>query len=251
MVQLNLAMGRNCYRYVFVLSHMRSGSTLVSHILASHQDFAGAGETHITYSAPEDLPKLILRTCELLRKLRLPGTYVVDQINHPYVTDDVLSSPLIYKCIILIREPEATLKSLMAMFKWKEATALECYLGRLAQISHYGRILGDRAIFVEYDDLVDYTDETLSALTCFFEVGTPFSANYATHAATSKVGDRSSNISVGRIVRTRSHESKIGAEIVRAAFSAFSRCRQELLSAGVRSQRSDSLIRPSTSTNIS
>ena len=56
------------YRYVFILAHMRSGSTLLAHLLASHPDFVGAGETKVCYRTPADLPQLILKTCELLHK---------------------------------------------------------------------------------------------------------------------------------------------------------------------------------------
>src|ERR1700731_2228397 len=88
------------YRFIFILGHMRSGSTLLSHILASHLDIVGAGEAHITYQTPADLPQLVLRTCEFLRRPVLRETYIVDQINPPYVTDDVLRSSQIYRCII-------------------------------------------------------------------------------------------------------------------------------------------------------
>ena len=238
--QWNAAWYGREYKYVFLLGHMRSGSTLLSHILASHCDFVGAGETHLNYHAPTDLPNLIPRTCQLLRKIRLPGTYIVDQINHPCVSDDVLRSPSLHKCIILLREPKATLKSLIATFTWEPATALECYVGRLAQISNYGRILGDRAMLVEYEDLVDRTHETLLGLTQFFGLSAPFLANYATHTATGKVGDPSNNIATGRIMRTRAHEIEIDGATLAAASRAFVKCRRQLVSAGVRVRMFDS-----------
>ncbi len=233
MVRLSVALHRRHYRYIFILSHMRSGSTLLSHILASHEDFVGAGETHVNYRSPADLPRLVLRTCELLHKLQLDGTHIVDQINHPYVTDEVLLSSLIYKCVILIRSPESSLKSLSALFGWQESTVLETYVGRLAQISHYGQVLRGRAIVVEYDDLVDRTEETLAALSRFLDVDPPFTANYMTHKATGKMGDPSKNISSGRILRTQGHEATLGAEIMSEASLAHRKCRHELLSAGV------------------
>ena len=121
------------YRFIFILGHMRSGSTLLSHILASHLDIVGAGEAHITYQTPADLPQLVLRTCEFLRRPVLRETYIVDQINPPYVTDDVLRSSQIYRCIILIRDPEATIKSTMKMLKCEEQEALDVYIRRLRE----------------------------------------------------------------------------------------------------------------------
>jgi hypothetical protein len=222
------------YRYVFILGHMRSGSTVLSHILTSHPDFVGAGETHTKYETLADLPKLIPKTCELLRKIELGNTnYIVDQINHPYVIHQVLSSPTIYKCIIIIRAPEAALKSLMALFGWNEKRALECYVGRLAQISQYGWNLRERAMLVEYDDLVERTEDTLGALTRFLAVDPPFKSDYSKSKVTWKMGDPSKNIFSGRIIRTKGHDKSISTQAMTQAANAFCQCRQELLSAGV------------------
>jgi LPS sulfotransferase NodH len=40
------------YEFVHILSHMRSGSTLLAHLLASHPEIIGYGETHIRYRSP-------------------------------------------------------------------------------------------------------------------------------------------------------------------------------------------------------
>ena len=66
--RLSLLLNRHKYRYIFILGHMRSGSSLLAHILADNAEVAGAGESHITYQTPRDLPKLILRTCEVLHR---------------------------------------------------------------------------------------------------------------------------------------------------------------------------------------
>jgi hypothetical protein len=233
-VQWNLALRRSDYRYVFVLAHMRSGSTLLSHILTSHHDFAGAGETHTIYRTPADLPNLVVTTCEILHKLQLSGTYVVDQINHDeFLTDEILSSPQIHRCIILIRTPEATLKSMMNLFGMQDRVALGYYVERLETLVRYSSHLRERALLVEYDDLVDRTQETLAALTQFFAVDPPFTNKYVKSKVTGKVGDPSQNILSGRIIRTQDHKESISAEVAEEAILAFRNCRRELLSAGV------------------
>jgi hypothetical protein len=234
--RLNLMFSRREYRYVFILGHMRSGSTLLAHILASHQDFVGAGETHISYRTPADLPTLVLKTCELLHRPALQETHIVDQINHPYVTDDVLRSKRVYKCVILLREPEATLKSMMNLAIWQEKQALEIYINRLEALTHYGLLLGERALLVEYDALVDHTEQALAALTSFFGLESPLMPNYATNRMTRRVsgyGDPSNNITIGRIVRTPNHELTISRETVTAATRAFFKCRGELQAATI------------------
>ena len=132
-----LVLSKREYRYVFILGHVRSGSTLLAHILANHPNFVRAGESHISYQTADDLPKLVLQTCISLHRPILRETYVVEQINHPYVTNEVLLSGRVYKCIILIREPEATLKSIMKLLKCQEREALDVYISRL-------EALGDR-----------------------------------------------------------------------------------------------------------
>jgi hypothetical protein len=231
--RLNLALRSNEYRYIFILGHMRSGSTLLAHVLGSHPDVVSAGEMHISYVTPDDLPKLVLKTSESLFRPILRESYIVDQINHGYVTNEVLLSPRLYKCVLLIRSPEATLKSMMHLAEWHEKQALEVYVKRLRELTQYGLTLRDRASVVEYDHLVDRSDETLAALSRFLVLGPPLKSNYQTHRMTGRVagyGDPSANIRLGRIVRTQRHETTISEETLSAAERAFHECREQLRS---------------------
>jgi hypothetical protein len=217
---------------------MRSGSSLLAHILANHPDVVGSGETHISYQMPADLPKLIIRTSEFLHRPVLHETYIVDQINHNYVADEVLLSRQIYKSIILIREPAAALKSTMHLLKCQEHQALEVYKKRLDELTHYGLLLKERALLVEYDDLVDCTEQALDAITRFLGLGSPLTPTYTTHRMTGRVkgyGDPSNNIKTGHIIRTRGHEIAISQDTLVAATDAFRRCREELHTAEVQS----------------
>jgi hypothetical protein len=234
-IQISAALNGEKYRYVFVLSHMRSGSTLLSHILGSHPKFVSAGESHFIHSAPADLQKLVVETCRRLHRVYLRPIYVVDQINWPNVTEETLRSPLIYKCIILIRKPDGALKSMINSIGMTEKGAFDYYIERLKALVEYGQILKERALLVVYDDLVDQTDGTLTALTDFFEVSPPFDPNYKTLRITGKGwGDVSNNILAGRVIRTQFHNVDIDAEALTLASAAFRNCRQQLLYAGVR-----------------
>lgn len=232
-----LTLSRREYRYVYVLGHMRSGSTLLAHILANHSDFAGAGEMHISYRTAADLKCLVLKTCEFLHRPILRKKYIIDQINHDYLTNEVLNSEKLHKCIILLRKPEATLKSMMKLSVWQEKDALEYYVKRLQTLTRYGLLLRERAMLVEYDDLIDHTDQTLSALTRFLGLDTPLTPNYATHRMTGRVagyGDPSSNIKTGRIIRTPNYQLKISEDTLTAATRVFHKCRVQLQAATAR-----------------
>jgi hypothetical protein len=226
---------------------MRSGSTLLAHILASHPEIAGAGETHIVYNTPSDLPKLVLRTCELLHRPILREQYMVDQINHPYVTDDVLLSNRLHRCVILIREPAATLKSTMKLLACDEKEALTQYASRLAALTRYGMRLKQRAMLLQYDDLVDRSAETLTVLTAFLGLHSPLTPNYATHRMTARVegfGDPSSNIKAGRVIRTQGHtDVTLSDEILVTARAAWKDCQAQLQSTVALAARNEVLLR--------
>jgi hypothetical protein len=233
-----LILRRREYRYVFILGHMRSGSSLLAHILANHRDFAGAGESHISYRTPTDLSKLVLYTCDSLHKPILQNTYIVDQINHPYVTDNVLLSERVFKGIILLRQPEATLQSMIKLFKCEETEALNLYVSRLAALTRYASLLRERAFLVEYDDLVDQTDRTLAALTNFLGLASPLRPTYTAHRMTARegYGDSSHNIKTGHIIRTPTHEIPLTESILTAATRAFAQCREQLQTTTLQAQ---------------
>ena len=78
---------RKPYRYLHLLSHPRSGSTLLSHILMSHPDIAGIGEAWLTYSRSEDLKKLPIVLAMHFRPFPLldQERYAFDKIVHNHL----------------------------------------------------------------------------------------------------------------------------------------------------------------------
>jgi len=124
---------------------------------------------------------------------------------------------------------------MMNLFGWDEKTALESYVARMNTLATYGMVLERRGLLVEYDDLLDRTKQTLARLTEFIGVEQTFTSSYATNSATGRFGDPSSNIASGRILRTKPHKIKIGAETLVEALASFENCRQQLLTAGIQS----------------
>jgi hypothetical protein len=243
-IALNLALQGHDYQYVFVLAHMRSGSTLLSHILANNPDFDGAGESHLTYKTPADLSKLAIATCQRQRTLKLkPGAkYLVDQINYnEFLTDETLSSPLIHKCVFLIRPPEPTFESMISRFKWPEKVAFDYYVDRLKTLVKYSQLLKENALLIEYDDLVDHSEQTLAALTNFLGAREPFKPSFEADKTTARSADPSDNMWHGRIVRTQPHKIGISAEVLSQATTAFQQCREQLLRSGVKPANEASL----------
>lgn len=68
-------------RYILVLSHMRSYSSLLCHILGSHPQIAGYAEMHQGSRGRLDLLRLRARACRSLGG-KLDGEFVLDKVLH-------------------------------------------------------------------------------------------------------------------------------------------------------------------------
>jgi hypothetical protein len=226
-VRLNFAMKGRSFRYGFILAHMRSGSSLLSHILGSHPEIASAIETHTDYRTPVDLAELPIVICRRLRRLDLDTTYAIDQINHYYVDPSVL--PHVDKVVILFREPSRTLPSIMErMSRWTEETAVEYYVKRLAALCDYRQQLHNPPLCLEYEDLTQRTGETLAALARHFELSAPLQPSYRTTAVTQRFGDNSQNIVSGKIIATKPRTIAISTTALARCQAAYERCREQL-----------------------
>jgi hypothetical protein len=120
---------------------------------------------------------------------------------------------------------------MMNLAIWNESQALDIYLKRLQSLAHYGSLLGDRALLIEYDSLVDHAEDTLAGLTDALGLATPLTPNYKTHRMTGRVrgiGDPSGNIKIGQIVRTPKHEIVLGKDTLAIGEQAFRKYRNDL-----------------------
>src|SRR5262245_8727111 len=67
--------------YIFILIHMRSYSTLLAHILGSHDEISGSTEAFLTYRSAFHLFRLRALVC--VRDNYKEGcTYILDKIIH-------------------------------------------------------------------------------------------------------------------------------------------------------------------------
>jgi E3 ubiquitin-protein ligase DOA10 len=104
------------YKILFILSHMRSGSSLLTHLLVNNPEIRGFGETHINYASAEDFKKLLMKLywqgqdfsqLQDLKKLKMNHQYIHDKVlhNNKFLDQSFLESEQIYS-IFLIREPQ-------------------------------------------------------------------------------------------------------------------------------------------------
>lgn len=180
-----LAKTRAPYETIFILSHMRSGSSLLATILGNSSEICGYGESMLSYHSARDLELLAGSNLYRLQPWRRPGDerYMLDKLVH----DDLLAPdtlPLLAErgClfIFLMREAAGTIRSMMSMADMNDTLAASLYVKRLDMLEQYGRMLPDvgSAFLLSYDDLVRRTEKTLAGLSSYLDLQTPLSATY-------------------------------------------------------------------------
>jgi hypothetical protein len=196
---------------VFIMGHMRSGSTLLLHILLTNPELIGCGERNTPYRSAADLDKLEIaaRIAQFapFRRVR----YAVDQINHNQFTPNLeLLEDKRVRCIFLIREPKETIQSILNLTRdfyeqWTIHQAVEYYSRRLETLAECASRLNERneTLAVTYNDLVAATLPALRRLELFLGLEVHLREEYTIQRFTMKRGDPSGKIGVGRIVRER------------------------------------------------
>lgn len=230
---------RDRLKALFVVGHMRSGSTLLVHILNTSPEILGYGETHRRYADTGDLARLAVNVGRSFRRFRVSERYVLDKILYDYIKRlELLRSDRV-RTVFLVRNPGQALPSIIR-FRPRlgegETAALDYYRRQLRVVRKYARAIDDpdRAFFVTYRQLIDRTRPVLEGLRRFLELEDPLRERYETIWSTGKrgergIGDDSDEIRAGRIVRARKqHSVTVSKEALRLGQSAFADCVSEL-----------------------
>lgn len=200
-------------KILLVISHMRSRSSLLSHILGSHPEISGYAELSQPYEQDRDLKNLRYKVWRLNGQ-NLSGSFVLDKILHNRyaITDSVLLSSSVYVCFLL-RRPEDAVKSIMRLAQlhegarlWESAEQASLYYqDRVKQMISYVPKTSRRCFFVQSDDLIENTDSVLMALSQWLSLEKPLSGKYSVFEKTGKpgFGDPSEIISTGKVVSGR------------------------------------------------
>jgi len=221
---------------LFLAGHMRSGSSLLVHILNSNPEILGYGETHRAYATPRNVAELAYDLHRAFRRLRLPETYLMDKVLHPYLTSEaVLRSPAA-RFVFLVRAPAESLLSIRdidASGVSTERDALDYYTGRLRTLIRRAATVAapQRCFFLTYEQLLHRTPEVLDALRDTLALDHPLSERYDTIWATGRptLGDSSEVIEAGRIVRKKKPPKRsFPAPLVREARPVYERCVETL-----------------------
>ncbi len=191
---------------VLIMGHMRSGSTLLMHVLLGHRDLIGCGERNVPYRSATDLDKLEIASRMHQRAGLRHVRYAVDQVNHDHLTPvPALLADRRVRCVFLIREPAPAIRSILELTRkfyepWSEARAEDYYSSRLESLARYAAAIGtDRRVALTYGELVTDTGPTLRRLESFLGLESPLQAEYGLQEFTGRRGDPADRIRSGRI----------------------------------------------------
>jgi len=194
--------------YLLILGHMRSGSTLVNHILLSSGSVNGIGESNIVYNEHIDITRLsaksFLQGAHKYRQKR----YICDQINHNNKTPDLsLFDPGRLKVIILYRRPHASVSSLLNLSStyyndsWTVKRATDYYIDRLLFLRATASQVKS-AFYLSYEDLINDSQKHLFALEEYLGISLSSYESYDTFDFTGRSGDPAKLIKKGRIIKS-------------------------------------------------
>jgi hypothetical protein len=202
---------------------MRSGSTLLTHILCSNPKITGFAETLLRYESSRQFDELVHLTSTVRRRI-LVRPYIMDKVLHnDFLLDQVFQNQ---RCrfIFLLREPAGAMQSHVR--RWIEQNkypnlgqselqkvVYEHYSKRLATIERDALAVSDpgRRAFLTHDELVNRTGLVFGMLEDFLELDTPLSEKYSLWKVSGHpvVGDASPFIKKGFIDRSIQHESTV------------------------------------------
>lgn len=199
-------------KWLFVLGHMRSGSSLLVHILNSNPKILGYGETPIRYSGRRSFVELHDDVCDQFEAHGEPPgqyyRYVMDKILWPHIYNDDLLRQVPLSIIVIVRSPEAALPSILSLNIEETRTpkeALSYYVERLERVQKILKVHDSSFAFATYEDLTERTDETLRTVSEYLTLDEMLTPTYDTMWSTGEpgIGDPSQNIKEGRIRSTK------------------------------------------------
>jgi hypothetical protein len=223
---------------LLLLGHMRSGSTLLLHLLMTNPEVSALGERGAVYASSADFARLAIAARIARRSPFRRLRYVVDQVNHNQLTPNglLLRDPRV-RILFLLRRPEPTIASILELYRahypqaWSASQAVDYYVQRLRALMELGESLVSPicAALITYEVLTDLPRETLEALRLFLGLEHGFTQTYGTYSFTGKYGDPGPNIVAGRIIKkTPTTQVPLEASELERATLAYDQCRSAL-----------------------
>lgn len=181
---------------VFILAHMRCGSTALSNIFCSRDDISGYGESHTDYSKRARLGRLQLK--HLTRRAWKPGaTSLFDKILHSAHDRGAPPEFFTAKAVFLARDPRVTIRSIRKLFEngpdpiyRTDEEAARYYIQRVTDLTRlWARFEAGRRIGLTHEELLADPEAQLARISDALGIRPRLANAYRSRAAIQRHGD--------------------------------------------------------------
>jgi Sulfotransferase family len=177
-------------RAIFVIGHMRCGSTALSNILCSRPDISGYGEAHIAYTSEADLGVLALNQ-RRRGAWKSEATYIFDKILHSRYDGDPPAAFFSARAIFVARAPGPAIASIRNLFgkigseEYQQSGDAEAYYAErlTAMMRLWNRFPPENRIGLSYENLVEDPDAILERISRHLRIGPPLANRYSASLA--------------------------------------------------------------------
>ncbi len=241
------------YQHIFLLSHMRANTSLISHILGSHNEISGYYEMHLSYVTENDLLKQekVFSDKEAGHDIITSSTkYLFDKLLHndyDLVLENLSSKKI--KILVSIRPAEQTLKSIINLFRNKNnghpyadpEQVVHYYIERITALAKFCTHYRDKYYYYDADLIRTKPQETLARIKNWLSLKTPLTDQYHIFSLTGQAGagDSSDNMKKGRIIQSRTNykDIKIPSHLLQKAITETRKHKQLIVTHAIDSIR--------------
>jgi hypothetical protein len=203
---LNRKFASKSMQMLFIIGHMRSGSSLLVHILNTNPEIAGYGETHRLYRDKSDFGKVGLEIYRAFKTLPKKEKYILDKVLHSYLIKDenILKDA---KIIFLLRCPSESMPSILDIkTEYNPEQTSEYYHDRIERIRLTARTIDpEKWMYATYNDLIISENKIFGQIENFLGLNSELSQEYDTIWSTgvTGIGDPSKMIEEGKIINKK------------------------------------------------
>lgn len=182
-------------RAIFVLAHMRCGSTALSNVLCSRPDVSGYGEAHIAYANRAGLGKLVINQARR-RAWTRGAPWLFDKILHSRHDRDASAEFFQAKAIFLTRAPAESVRSIRKLFAGlgknqylTDAESASYYEERMAALATlWPRFPAANRVGLTHTMLIENPEAALARISAMIGLDPPLRNDYRSHAASRSGG---------------------------------------------------------------
>lgn len=242
---LNLFLHPKCIipaKHVFLLSHMRANTSVLSHIIGSNENISGYYEQHLSYYSWKSLIKQKLLFHKMNPKEISTKIYFDKLLHNHLIINEKLLNADSTTCFFMLREPVASVKSIVALHRKIDSNdvysnpenAVEYYISRAKKLVELAQSYSQKkpVYYIDTEQLTIRTDSCLEKIGHWLKLSEALQQSYKSFALTGKkkFGDVNSALSSGKITaQKQKYDVEICDEDVSRLSDVYSECRAQLI----------------------